>query len=113
MQIVSPSDEADDPVDDNDPASPEEHTFFRLQTTGEAQGRDNNTQKLLKWIVSTLRYIFFSSNRLFMANNPESNSYIYYLVDTSSFFSIYDCMSHFFTVCFLSFLFTFKGELNI
>lgn len=43
MQTVSPSDEADHPADEN-----EEQTFFRLQTTGEAQGRENNAQKLLK-----------------------------------------------------------------
>lgn len=59
MQTLSPSDEADRSVDENDPASSEEQTFYRLQTTGEAQGRDNNAQKLLKSVVSRRHFIFF------------------------------------------------------
>ena len=39
--------------------------FFRLQTSGETQGRDNNAQKLLKRIVSRRRYAYFFS--LFIA----------------------------------------------
>lgn len=61
LPTLSPSDEADRPVDENDAAPPERNRlfFFRLQTSGETQGRDNNAQKLLKRIVSRRRYAYF------------------------------------------------------
>lgn len=83
-QTLSPSDEADHPVHENDPASAEEETFFpRLQTTGEAQGRDNNAQKLLKWIVSKAMFYFFLLLNLFLPLQKVVLIFIVYMRTTS------------------------------